>query len=161
MICRKPATTTATALLSQGYAYESGSNRLIGIDTQALSLDAAGNTLSDNQGRRFEYNQQCRLDKVYQADSLAAVYYYNAKGQRTRKELPGKKPQVIVFHYNLNGQQLAETTSLLGKPNPNLNVCMVYAAGPRRSPFLGFVLLKNLSLWRNLGYRCVIIYTYR
>jgi YD repeat-containing protein len=44
--------------LSQSYAYESSSNRLIGIDTQALSLDAAGNTLSDNQGRRFEYNQQ-------------------------------------------------------------------------------------------------------
>ncbi len=53
--------------LSQSYAYESGSNRLIGIDTQALSLDAAGNTLSDNQGRRFEYNQQGRLSKVYQS----------------------------------------------------------------------------------------------
>ncbi len=96
--------------LSQGYAYESGSNRVIGIDTQALSLDSAGNTLSDNQGRRFEYNQQGRLYKVYQADSLVAVYLYNAQGQRTRKELPGKKPQVIAYHYDLNGQLLAETT---------------------------------------------------
>jgi RHS repeat-associated protein len=96
--------------LSQGYVYESSSNRLIGIDTQALSLDAAGNTLSDNQGRRFEYNQQGRLAKVYQADSLVAVYHYNAQGQRTRKELPGKKPQIIVYHYDLNGQLLAETT---------------------------------------------------
>jgi len=97
-------------LLSQSYAYESGSNRLIGIDAHALNLDAAGNTLSDNQGRRFEYNQQGRLSKVYQADSLVAVYRYNAQGQRTRKELPGKKPQVIVYHYDLNGQLLAETT---------------------------------------------------
>ncbi|WP_036254108.1 colicin E5-related ribonuclease [Methylobacter sp. BBA5.1] len=95
---------------SQGYSYESGSNRLIGIDAQAFSLDAAGNTLSDAQGRRFEYNAQGRLAKVYQGERLMAVYRYNAQGQRTRKELPGQKPQVIVYHYDLNGQLLAETT---------------------------------------------------
>jgi len=43
----------------------------------------------------------------YQADSLVAVYRYNAQGQRTRKELPGKKTQVIVYHFDLNGQLLA------------------------------------------------------
>ncbi|MGJ0490545.1 hypothetical protein [Methylobacter sp.] len=95
---------------SQGYSYESGSNRLTGIDAQSLSLDAAGNTLGDAQGRRFEYNAQGRLVKVYKDNDLMAVYHYNAQGQRTRKELPGKKPQVIVYHYDLNGQLLAETT---------------------------------------------------
>lgn len=96
--------------LSQSYAYESGSNRLVGIDAQTFSLDAAGNTVSDAQGRRFEYNAQGRLAKVYKGNSLVAVYHYNAQGQRTRKELPGKKPQVTVYHYDLSGQLLAETT---------------------------------------------------
>jgi len=92
------------------YGYDGNGNRLAGIDAQVFSLNAAGNTLSDAQDRRFEYNSQGRLSKVYQGERLVAVYHYNAQGQRTRKELPGKKPQVIVYHYGLSGQLLAETT---------------------------------------------------
>jgi len=53
-------------------------------------LDAAGNTVSDQQGkRRFEYNQRGQLYKVYYNNKLTAVYIYNALGQRTRKDIQG------------------------------------------------------------------------
>ena len=77
------------------------------MDNQPVQLDAAGNTLSDQQGRRrFEYNQRGQLARVFYDNKLTAIYTYNALGQRTRKE---EKGATTVYLYDLNGNLLSES----------------------------------------------------
>lgn len=97
---------TRTATTSSSYNYTPASNRLTAINNKKVQLDAAGNTVSDWQGRRrFEYNQRGQLSKVYLQNSVVASYTYNAFGQRTRKNIQGA---TVVYHYDLNGTLLSE-----------------------------------------------------
>ncbi|MDH5548101.1 MAG: hypothetical protein OEZ43_21195, partial [Gammaproteobacteria bacterium] len=109
------------------YDYVANSNRLTLANNRAVVLDEQGNTLSDQDGkRRFEYNHANRLVRFYRKDRLRASYVYNAFGQRISKTLHhredkhhddheahgkhDKRPhQTIIYHYDLNGQLIAET----------------------------------------------------
>ena len=75
-------------------------------------LDAAGNTLSDRNGKRtFEYNNAGRLARFFKAGIQRGTYTYNAQGQRTRKVKVNNKGKIktFVYHYDLQGNLLAET----------------------------------------------------
>ncbi|MDH5548103.1 MAG: RHS domain-containing protein [Gammaproteobacteria bacterium] len=109
------------------YNYETNTNRLTLANNHSVILDEQGNTLSDQDGkRRFEYNQANRLVRFYRKDRLRASYAYNTFGQRISKTLHhredkhhddheahgkhDKRPhQTTVYHYDLNGQLIAET----------------------------------------------------
>src|SRR5712692_4730543 len=88
------------------YSYVMASNRLNSAPLGAPTLDAGGNTLTDQAGTRsFTYNQATAL---IQATTLSgsASYAYNAQRQRTRKTIAGI---TTVYHYDLSGNLLAET----------------------------------------------------
>lgn len=90
------------------YGYSPNSNRLIQIGHKEVTLDAAGNTVSDRNGkRRFEYLASSRLFKVYKERKQVATYLYNAQGQRTQKIT---KHGTTIYHYDLNGHLIAETS---------------------------------------------------
>ena len=97
------------------YTYEPNTNRLDQVDTETepkdVVLDTAGNTLSDrNTKRTFTYNNAGRLDQFFKKGLLKATYTYNAQGQRTRKVKETDTGQKhYVYHYDLNGNIIAET----------------------------------------------------
>jgi RHS repeat-associated protein len=100
------------------YAYTPDTNRLEGINNKDVVLDAAGNTLSDRNGRRrFEYNQAGRLARFLRNDQLKASYVYNYLNQRTRKVRVNKNGLIktFIYHYDLSGNLIAETRED-GKP---------------------------------------------
>ena len=123
-------TTFSTNGTAAAYNYIANSNRLIAVDGRTYKLDAAGNTLSDGK-RRFEYNAAGRLAALYVHDQLRATYEYNAQGLRTQKRRTrrhGREERdrheagrlenhhneyhgTTLYHYDLNGQLIAETTN--------------------------------------------------
>jgi len=82
------------------YAYLANSNRLTTATGNAITLDAAGNTLSDGL-RSYTYNNAGQLSTV-----AGAGYSYNAQRQRSRKIVGS---QATVYHYDLTGNLIAET----------------------------------------------------
>ena len=90
------------------YFYESNTNRLTGVGApNTVNLDAAGNTLSDAQGRSYTYDNAGRLRTVDRSLG-SGVYVYNYLGQRTRKTTnsPGDS---TVYHYDTAGHLIAES----------------------------------------------------
>lgn len=71
----------------------------------SFTYGATGN-VSSNGSRSYVYNRSQRLVQVNQGGGLLASYRYNAHGQRVRKQAGGK---ITHFHYDLQGQLLAET----------------------------------------------------
>ncbi|ABE55723.1 YD repeat [Shewanella denitrificans OS217] len=99
------------------YTYAADSNQLQqvsksapGITTQRdFSYDANGQIITDIDDTRaltLNYNAQNRLDTLTNNALPVAQYSYNALGQRVQKNVNGK---VTHFHYDLNGQLIAET----------------------------------------------------
>jgi RHS repeat-associated protein len=89
------------------YVYLAGSNRLVKMGAQTLVLDPAGNTLSDRSGNRtFRYNNAGQLAQVTVGGVVRGTYVYNFKRQRTQKT---KGAQAFVYHYDINGNLIAET----------------------------------------------------
>lgn len=89
------------------YRYAASSNRLIQVGNQATILDAAGNIASDRGGNRvFTYTDAGHLATVTVGGVLKGTYVYNAQHQRTRKS---KVNQTFVYHYDLDGNLIAET----------------------------------------------------
>ena len=82
------------------YAYLASSNRLQSAPGGAITLDAAGNTLSDGS-RSYTYNHAGQLSQV-----SGAGYSYNSQNLRSRKIVGS---QATVYHYDLAGNLLAET----------------------------------------------------
>jgi RHS repeat-associated protein len=82
------------------YAYLASSNRLQSAPGGAITLDAAGNTLSDGS-RSYTYNHAGHLSTV-----AGAGYSYNSQRLRSRKILGS---QATVYHYDLAGNLIAET----------------------------------------------------
>ncbi len=109
---------------SGSYTPAPSSNRYATIRASTASYDAAGNLLALATGsplatRTFTYNQAGRLAEVRQGGVLLASYTYNANGQRSRKTLTAQGAAAlglpataltIVFHYDLSGNLLAETS---------------------------------------------------
>lgn len=93
---------------TKGYSYQLNSNRLIQVNSKSWTLDAAGNTLSRDNGKEtFEYLASGRLFKVYKKGKWVATYAYNSQGLRTRKTT---KHGTTVYHYTSGGNMIAETT---------------------------------------------------
>ncbi len=82
------------------YAYLANSNRLTSTPQGAITLDAAGNTLSDGI-RSYTYNNTGHLSNV-----AGASYSYNAQRLRSRKIVGS---QGTVYHYDTLGNLIAET----------------------------------------------------
>jgi len=88
------------------YSYLSATNRLSTSPEGAITLDAAGNTLTDATGREYRYNQAGRLKEIYHNGSRVATYTYNHLGQRTRKQTA---QGITLSHYDIEGHLLRET----------------------------------------------------
>ena len=90
------------------YSYPPTSHRLqsiTGPNGQSRGYDAAGNTTSiDN--RSFNYGDHNRLSDVTDTSGTLASYTYNGNGERLIKTAGG---ETTVYHYDLNGQLIAET----------------------------------------------------
>ena len=92
------------------YNYDLNSNRMNALDGTSVVLDASGNTLI--QGNLdMTYNQANRLDTVTNSGTCIGPFTYNAHGLRTTIPTSGG---TTVFHYDMNGQLIAETTSTGG-----------------------------------------------
>ena len=89
------------------YSHTPGTNRLNHIDSAERVYDDGGHLIEDEQGRQYVYNDHGRLAEVYDGATLIATYTYNAQGLRKRKVTA---TETTVFHYNLLGRLLAETS---------------------------------------------------
>lgn len=88
--------------------YTYAANRLIstiGTKPFTFSYDGNGNAITENT-KQYIYNQNQRLIKVAEDSSIKGEYVYNGKGQRIKKTSKGSS---TIFHYNLQGQLIAET----------------------------------------------------
>ncbi|MGI9302296.1 MAG: RHS repeat-associated core domain-containing protein [Gammaproteobacteria bacterium] len=90
------------------YAYDSFSNRLLSItgpNADVLGYDNAGNVTQTN-GVTYSYDDTNRVIQANVSGSETG-YTYNGKGERVVKSTPA---QTTVFHYDLEGNLIAETT---------------------------------------------------
>jgi RHS repeat-associated protein len=111
---------------TQAYSYEGGSNRLSRRGNKTMTLDPAGNTLSDYAGRSYEYDAAGRLGTVTRDGVLRGTYTYNYLNQRSRKVKVTNTgaTQRFVYHYDMQGNLIAET-----RPNGTLVRLYVWADG--------------------------------
>jgi RHS repeat-associated protein len=91
------------------------SNRLQKNGSTVLTLDAAGNTLTQSTSRTYIYNEQGRLSEVRNPTNPYASYSYNALGQRTLKRLysstnPTTPSSTTSYLYGADGQLLGQVT---------------------------------------------------
>ncbi|MFO0447125.1 MAG: hypothetical protein ACK52I_00290, partial [Pseudomonadota bacterium] len=107
------------------YATTPASNRYAALRGASPAYDPAGNLLEAPVGApprtlRFAYNQAGRLSQVFSGTTLLASYTYLASGLRARKALTaagaqaaglGNSPLTLVYHYDLRGQLIAETSA--------------------------------------------------
>lgn len=101
--------------VSDTYAYQTTSNRLMGITrttgNRTFAYDAAGNptqrTAADNSNQTFTFNKANRLNSVNVNGALAATYTYNPLGQRVIKTLANGSKE--IFHYDEAGQLITVT----------------------------------------------------
>lgn len=96
-----------TKKASTVYTYTANTNRLVQTGTTALTLDAAGNTLT-NGNLNYTYSNAGRLRQAYNGATLKGTYTYNHLGQRTRK-VAGTT--TTVFHYDIFGNLILETSN--------------------------------------------------
>ncbi|WP_371920627.1 RHS repeat domain-containing protein [Pseudomonas sp. HMWF032] len=89
----------------QTYQYASNSNRLVLLDAQAVTTDAAGNLTQDRANRELVYDAQNRLTSVKLDGNTVAEFRYNALGQRTHKI---SSQGTTTFLYGPDGQLLGE-----------------------------------------------------
>jgi RHS repeat-associated protein len=78
-----------------------------GEKTFNIGHDNNGNTVSDNT-RQYIYNQNQRLARVIDADTVLSEYVYNGEGQRVKKIING---QTTIFLYDHQGLQIAESNN--------------------------------------------------
>ncbi|MHB8844940.1 MAG: RHS repeat-associated core domain-containing protein [Nitrospirota bacterium] len=89
------------------YTYVAGSNKLNSANGLSYGYDNNGNTAAEG-AREFVYNQNQRLIRVTDSGVTKGEYTYNGNGQRVKKVAGGV---TTIFHYNLNGQIIAESNS--------------------------------------------------
>ena len=78
------------------------------VGRKAVGLDAAGNTISIDNGKwRLTYHAAGGLASVAHERETMGRYRYNYQGLRTRKTTD---KGIIVYHYDLAGQLINETT---------------------------------------------------
>jgi YD repeat-containing protein len=89
------------------YTYLTGSNKLNSANALSYGYDNNGNTIAEGT-RVFTYNQNQRFIRVVDGAITKGEYTYNGNGQRVKK-VAGEV--TTIFHYNLNGQIIAESES--------------------------------------------------
>ena len=91
------------------YGYTGASNRLAYIERPVSETTSA--STSGTRSYNHTYNNANRWYQLFEDGQLAATYIYNAQGQRTRKVLGDEAETAVVtiYHYDLNGQLIAET----------------------------------------------------
>jgi RHS repeat-associated protein len=95
---------------TQTLTYLSNSNRLATDDGNTVTLDSAGNTMTDlTPGLSFTYGDNNRMLEAYVGGVLQASYVYNAQGQRMKKVEATGARHTTIFHYGLNGEIIGET----------------------------------------------------
>ena len=106
---------------NKAYTYIPQSNQLTHVGNKAIVKDAAGNTLSDKNGKRsFAYNNTGRLFQFYKNGSLKAEYTYNSQNQRVKKVLHKLDTDgaafvhTFLYFYDQQGQLISEYKN--GKP---------------------------------------------
>ena len=151
---RTESTSGAMGANSRNYATPSISNRLMGIDNPARTLqhDAAGNTFSDLQGQRgwtAEHNLPGRMSRLNSTPDGVNVYVTdyvcNAAGQRVATvPVSGScigtptcnatqvARQPVVFVYGKDGVLLGEYTRDR-RAHPGIHLASRNPAGCRRS----------------------------
>jgi RHS repeat-associated protein len=100
-------TYETTNIGSTTYTYLA--NKLIassGEKTLNFNYDDNGNTTGENS-MQYIYNQNQRLTRVTDTDTVLGEYIYNGNGLRAEKTVNG---QTTIFHYNQQGMLIAEST---------------------------------------------------
>jgi len=103
---------------SGGYSYASASNRLSGIPSGAVSVDAAGNVnRAASSVYRYTYDAVGRLANATDAGTAAISYGYNYQNQRaSRFAHKSKYGASVIYHYDRDGHLIAETKPSTGAP---------------------------------------------
>jgi YD repeat-containing protein len=94
---------------TENYTYSPTSNRIAQIGTSTFAYYSNGSTLSDkNNG--YDYDAQGRMREV--STTLDFTYlFYNALGQRLAKYVDPTVFDYTIFHYDLGGKLISETTT--------------------------------------------------
>ena len=95
---------------TETYNYITGTNKLYevaGPDPVTFTYDENGNTTGMGD-RTFDYNQNNRLIRSEENGSTLGEYTYNGLGQKVIKQADGV---TTLFHYDLNGNLIAESLS--------------------------------------------------
>ena len=95
------------------YTYPATSNKMSTRLGTAVTHDAAGHLTSDGSGKTYVYNQAGQLSQVKQGATLLATYYYNYRGERSRKVTSAAAPQgaqTVLYHYDQQSHLIAETS---------------------------------------------------
>lgn len=96
---------------ASSYNYAANSNRLASVGGASVSLDTAGNTLGLTLGtssQTYTYNQAGRLATAGTSASSAS-YFYREDGLRAAKVVAGPTAGTTLFHFDLDGNVIAET----------------------------------------------------
>lgn len=88
------------------YAYGSSNNRLTHVGGQPIATDVNG-SIVDKVGATFNYDARGRMVSANTPIGLV-TYTINSLGQRVRKVTP---TETTVFHYDVSGKLIAETTT--------------------------------------------------
>jgi RHS repeat-associated protein len=95
---------------TQTLTYNVSSNRLTTHNGQTVSLDAAGNTLSDPaENLSFSYGADNRVVESYVGGGLRATYAYDGRGRRVAKSETTGAQRTTVYHYGSRGELIGET----------------------------------------------------
>jgi len=92
---------------TNSYTYVTNTNKLSNANGKAYTFDNNGNTTAE-AARTFTYNDNQRLIRVIDAGVTKGEYTYNGNGQRVKKLA---NSITTVFHYNQEGQVIAESNS--------------------------------------------------
>lgn len=122
VVCTPGSWCFAQGEKTRQYVYTPNSNILTQRGNKTHAIDAAGNTLSDRNGKRqYAYNDAGRLFQFYKRGVLKAEYTYNAQNQRTKKvvhKAPDEQGNPVYntlhFIYDVNGNLISEYRN--GKP---------------------------------------------
>jgi len=97
---------------STTYNYVLNTNKLdssAGEKSFTFNYDNNGNTTTENS-RQYIYNQNQRLTRVTDTETVLGEYVYNGSGQRVKKYTDNGN-WCRIFHYDKNGLLIAESSS--------------------------------------------------
>ncbi len=95
---------TQTLTGQTDYDYKVNSNQLVKVGDTDLTLDAAGNTLTDGI-KQFSYNDRNQMESYGESGSTVASYEYDVANLRTRKTTSTSNH---LYHYDLIGRRIQQ-----------------------------------------------------